>query len=472
MIIHAKRIEDILSDVRQPSASMVDDILTKASSSNSMYLEDVAMLLSVEDPLVLQKIFKKSGEVKEKVFGKRIVLFAPLYLSNYCTNNCLYCGFRKDNRDAVRKALTIKEVIQEAKALAAKGFKRILLVCGEEPRVSGIEYIIEAVVAIYKNTGIRIVHVNTPPMEVQDLRRLKTSGVGVYQVFQETYHRPTYAAVHPSGRKKDYDYRVSVMDRAIEAGFEDVGIGTLLGLYDYKYDVLATIAHSQYLFEQYGSHAHTISVPRLRPADGSPIKDAPFPVSDEEFKKIVAIYRLAVPCAGIVVSTREGADLRDEVIQIGASQISAGSKTEPGGYTEEVRSQESGVRRKVGRAAPTDSKPVEQFSTNDHRGLEEMIASIAQHGLIPSLCTTCYRVGRTGDDFTKKTLSGDMEKFCHVNAILTLQEYILDYARNGAKEVGMAAIEKGLCEMKEVNLKKEVLKKLDEIRQGKRDVYF
>ena len=344
MIIHAKRIEDILSDVRQPSASMVDDILTKASSSNSMYLEDVAMLLSVEDPLVLQKIFKKSGEVKEKVFGKRIVLFAPLYLSNYCTNNCLYCGFRKDNRDAVRKALTIKEVIQEAKALAAKGFKRILLVCGEEPRVSGIEYIIEAVVAIYKNTGIRIVHVNTPPMEVQDLRRLKTSGVGVYQVFQETYHRPTYAAVHPSGRKKDYDYRVSVMDRAIEAGFEDVGIGTLLGLYDYKYDVLATIAHSQYLFEQYGSHAHTISVPRLRPADGSPIKDAPFPVSDEEFKKIVAIYRLAVPCAGIVVSTREGADLRDEVIQIGASQISAGSKTEPGGYTEEVRSQESGEK--------------------------------------------------------------------------------------------------------------------------------
>jgi len=472
MIIHAKRIEDILSDVRQPSASMVDDILTKASSSNSMYLEDVAMLLSVEDPLVLQKIFKKSGEVKDKVFGKRIVLFAPLYLSNYCTNNCLYCGFRKDNRDAVRKALTIKEVIQEAKALAAKGFKRILLVCGEEPRVSGIEYIIEAVVAIYKNTGIRIVHVNTPPMEVQDLRRLKTSGVGVYQVFQETYHRPTYAAVHPSGRKKDYDYRVSVMDRAIEAGFEDVGIGTLLGLYDYKYDVLATIAHSQYLFEQYGSHAHTISVPRLRPADGSPIKDAPFPVSDEEFKKIVAIYRLAVPCAGIVVSTREGADLRDEVIQIGASQISAGSKTEPGGYTEEVRSQESGVRRKVGRAAPTDSKPVEQFSTNDHRGLEEMIASIAQHGLIPSLCTTCYRVGRTGDDFTKKTLSGDMEKFCQANAILTLQEYILDYARNGAKEVGMAAIEKGLCEMKEVNLKKEVLKKLDEIRQGKRDVYF
>ena len=458
MIIHAKKIEDILSDVRQPSASMVDDILARASSLNNLYLEDAAMLLSVEAPLVLQKIFKKSGEVKEKVFGKRIVLFAPLYLSNYCTNNCLYCGFRKDNRDAVRKVLTIKEVIQEAKALEAKGFKRILLVCGEEPHVSGIEYITEAVDAIYKNTGIRIVHVNAPPMEVQNLRRLKASGVGVYQVFQETYHRPTYAAVHPSGRKKDYDYRISTMDRAVEAGFEDVGIGSLLGLYDYKYDVLATIAHSQYLFERYGSHAHTISVPRLRPADGSPIKDAPFPVSDEEFKKIVAVYRLAVPCAGIVVSTREGADLRDEVIQIGASQISAGSKTEPGGYAS------------TGTALAM--QPVEQFSTNDHRRLEEIITSIAQHGLMPSLCTTCYRVGRTGDDFTKKTLSGDMEKFCQANAILTLQEYILDYARNGAKEVGMAAIEKGLCEMKEVNLKKEVLKKLDEIRQGKRDVYF
>jgi 2-iminoacetate synthase len=462
MAIDIKRIETILSVVEHPGASAIDNILAKASMLQGLSLEDTAMLLSADDPLALQRIFKKSAEVKEKVFGKRIVLFAPLYLSNYCTNNCLYCGFRKDNKDAVRKALSIDEVIQEAKILEAKGFKRILLVCGEEPKIAGIEYIIQAVNAIYKNTGIRIVHVNAPPMEIEYLKRLKKAGVGVYQAFQETYHRPTYEIMHPYGQKKDYDYRINAIDRAIDAGFEDVGIGSLLGLYNYKYDVLATIAHSQHLYEKFGSHAHTISVPRLRPANGSPIKDAPFPVSDIEFKRIVAVYRLAVPCAGVVVSTREGAGLRDEVMQIGASQISAGSKTEPGGYAEAVRSQQSGGR----------SKAVEQFSTNDHRSMEEMIASIAKNGLLPSLCTTCYRVGRTGADFTKKTISGDMGKFCQANAILTLQEYILDYAQNGASKVGMAAIERGLAEVKEPNLKKDVLKKLDEIKQGKRDVYF
>ncbi|MBI3399084.1 MAG: [FeFe] hydrogenase H-cluster radical SAM maturase HydG [Deltaproteobacteria bacterium] len=458
MIIDAKRIENILSDIKQPNAYEVDDILAKASLLNGLNLEDAAVLVSVEDPHILKTIFIRAGEVKEKVFGKRIVLFAPLYLSNYCINNCLYCGFRKGNKDAVRKALSIDEVMQEAKILEAKGFKRILLVCGEEPKVSSMEYIIEAVDAIYKTTGIRIIHVNSPPMDSVDLKRLKASGVGVYQVFQETYHRPTYALMHPSGKKRNYDYRLGVMDRAMEAGFEDVGIGSLLGLYDYKFDVLATLAHSQHLFKRFGAYAHTISVPRLRPADGSSVKDAPFSVSDLEFKKVVAVYRLAVPCAGVVVSTREAAVMRDEVIQIGASQISAGSKTEPGGYAS------------VGTVSTV--QPVEQFSTNDHRGLEEMIASIIRHGFMPSLCTTCYRVGRTGADFTGKTLSGNMEKFCQANALLTLQEYLLDYVQNGARELGESAIEKGLQEIKETGLKKEVLKKLDEIRQGKRDVFL
>ena len=311
---------------------MVDNILARASMLNCLCLEDSAVLLSVGDSIVLQKIFQRAGEVKEKVFGKRIVLFAPLYLSNYCTNNCLYCGFRKDNKDAVRRTLTMGEVTEEARVLEAKGFKRVLLVCGEDPKRSGIDYIVGAVEAIYKNTGIRIVHVNAPPMDIFDLKRLKASGVGVYQVFQETYHRPTYEIMHPSGKKRYYDYRLNVMDRAMEAGFEDVGIGSLLGLYDYRFDVLATIAHACYLFERFGAYAHTISVPRLRPAEGSPLQNMPFPVSDEDFKKIVAVYRLSVPSAGIVVSTREGEKLRDEVIHSGASQISAGSKTEPGGY--------------------------------------------------------------------------------------------------------------------------------------------
>ena len=462
MIIDSKKIEYILANAVQPAASAVDSILAMAEGLKGLSLEDAAVLLSVGDHATLERIFRTAGKVKEKVFGRRVVLFAPLYLSNYCTNDCLYCGFRKGNKDAVRKTLTMEEIIREAMALESMGFKRLLLVCGEDPKRSGIEYIVGAVNAIYENTGIRIVHVNAPPMEVSDLKRLKETGVGVYQVFQETYYRPVYEVMHPSGRKKDYDYRLNVMDRAMEAGFEDVGIGALLGLYDYKYDVLAAIAHSQHMYKKFGSHAHTISVPRLRPAYGSPLKEAPHTVSDMEFKKIVAIYRLSVPCAGVVVSTREGAGLRDEVVHIGASQISAGSKTEPGGYADEVRSQKSEVRSRV----------VEQFSTNDHRSMEEMIASILRRGLLPSLCTTCYRIGRTGADFTKRTLSGDMEKFCQANAILTLQEYLLDYAQNGAREMGRAAIEKGLEEIKEPGLKAEVLKKLDEIQQGKRDVYF
>ncbi|MBI5875020.1 MAG: [FeFe] hydrogenase H-cluster radical SAM maturase HydG, partial [Deltaproteobacteria bacterium] len=309
MIIDAEKIENILSHTTQTAVSLIDDILAEAGAAHGLSLEHAAALLSVEEPTLLQRIFKKAGEVKEKVFGKRIVLFAPLYLSNECVNNCLYCGFRKDNRDAVRKTLTIDEIIKEAKALEGMGFKRILLVSGEDPKVSGVDYLVDAVKAVYENTGIRIVHLNAPPMEIDDFRRLKDSGIGVYQAFQETYHRATYKTMHPSGQKKDYDYRLNVMDRAIEAGFEDVGIGALLGLYDYRYDALATISHSQHLYEKFGSHSHTISVPRLRPADGSPIGSAPFPVSDLEFKKIVAVYRLAVPCAGVVVSTRESAAL-------------------------------------------------------------------------------------------------------------------------------------------------------------------
>ncbi|MBI5049001.1 MAG: [FeFe] hydrogenase H-cluster radical SAM maturase HydG [Deltaproteobacteria bacterium] len=463
MIIDAEKIENILSHTTQTAVSLIDDILAEAGAAHGLSLEHAAALLSVEEPALLQRIFKKAGEVKEKVFGKRIVLFAPLYLSNECVNNCLYCGFRKDNRDAVRKTLTIDEIIKEVKTLEGMGFKRILLVSGEDPKVSGVDYLVDAVKVVYENTGIRIIHLNAPPMEIEDFRRLKDSGVGVYQAFQETYHRPTYKTMHPSGQKKDYDYRLHVMDRAIEAGFEDVGIGALLGLYDYRYDALATIAHSQHLYEKFGSHAHTISVPRLRPADGSPISHAPFPVSDREFKKIIAVYRLAVPCAGVVVSTRESSALRDEVIRIGASQISAGSKTEPGGYTLN-KFQISNFK--------FQNDSTEQFSTNDHRGLEEMIGAIAKNGFLPSLCATCYRVGRVGADFTDMTLSGNMEKFCQANALLTLQEYVLDYAKNGVRELGTELIAKGVEEIKNTGLKKEVLKKLHEIRQGKRDVFF
>jgi len=461
MIIDVQKIENILSDTGQPTTSLVNDILNRALSLNGLSLEDAATLLSVEDPVILQRIFNRAGEVKEKVFGKRVVLFAPLYLSNYCTNNCLYCGFRKGNATAVRRALTVDEAVSEAMALEERGFKRLLLVCGEDPERSRLDYIISVIEAIYKRTGIRVIHVNLPPMDTVDLKRLKATGVGVYQAFQETYHRPTYERMHPAGRKSDYLYRLQVMDRAIEAGFEDVGIGALLGLYDYRLDCLATISHSQYLFKRFGAHAHTVSVPRLRPAEGAPLKTAPYPVSDEDFKKVVAVYRLVLPSVGIVVSTREGIALRDEVVRIGASQISAGSRTDPGGYTSE-RFQISNFK--------FQNKAGEQFSTSDHRSLEEVIISIARGGLLPSLCTTCYRVGRTGALFTEIVRSGRMERFCQANAILSLQEYLQDYARDGVGEVCKEAISRGLEEIKDSTIKGEVLKGLERIKRGERDV--
>ncbi|MEE9590901.1 MAG: [FeFe] hydrogenase H-cluster radical SAM maturase HydG [Thermodesulfobacteriota bacterium] len=462
MVVDTDRIEKIIAKTKRPSIADVDKILERVDRLEGLSLEDSAVLLEIHDPDVLEKVYIKAGEVKERVFGRRIVLFAPLYLSNYCTNDCLYCGFRRNNIGESRSALTIDRVIKEAKTLEDMGFKRILLVCGEDPGVSTLDYIVSSVKALYRGTGIRIVHVNAPPLDVYGFRRLKEAGVGVYQVFQETYHRSTYRHMHPSGKKRDYEFRLETMDRAMKGGFDDVGIGALLGLYDYRYDCLSTIAHSRYLYGRYGTHAHTISVPRLRPAQGFAIGDIPFKVSDEEFKKIIAVYRLAVPSAGIVVSTREGNELRDDVIRSGASQISAGSKTNPGGYT-----LNAGISEVVGK-----KKVIEQFSIKDRRTVSEVIESIIKDGLIPSLCASCYRVGRTGKEFTKKTLAGDMERVCNANAILTLQEYILDYAKDGIKEAGINTIERGLEGIKEPSFKAEVLKRLIEIRKGRRDVYF
>jgi len=438
-----------LAALGEPAEAEALGVLEKASLAGGLSLEEAAILLSIKDSALLNELFRIAGEVKERVFGRRIVLFAPLYLSNYCTNGCTYCGFRSQNRDVPRKALTVDEAVSEAKALVAMGFKRVLLVTGEDPRW-GLDYITSCVRAIYERTGMRIVHVNAPPMDTDSLRELKKSGAGVYQSFQETYHRPTYAVMHPSGRKKDYDFRLDVMDRAMDAGFGDVGIGPLLGLYDYRFDSLASIAHSERLFKNYGTHAHTISIPRLRPAEAG-LDDAPYRVSDEELKKVVAVFRLSVPSAGIVASTREPAEFRATLIHTGATQLSAASRTNPGGYAGE--------------------KSLEQFSTNDHRSLIEVIRSIIDEGLLPSLCTTCYRVGRTGSEFTGKTMAGEMEKFCQANAVLTLKEYLLDYCQNGSKEALQKAIDEGLKGV-DPGIRKALAQKLDELEAGERDLFF
>ena len=453
--ISPDEIESLVNQSKEPDGRRLSLMLKEAEKCKGLSLEDAAALFSVKNPFLLEKLYDAADMVKKKVFGARVVLFAPLYLSNHCVNSCLYCGFRSPNKDLPRIALTEKELISEAEALEKMGFKRILLVTGEDERF-GIDYIAASVRAIYKKTGIRIVHVNAPPMDTPELKELKSAGVAVYQAFQETYHRPTYESMHPSGKKKDYDYRISVMDRAFAAGFKDVGIGALLGLYDYRFDCLSTIAHSKHLFENYGTHAHTLSVPRLTPASGSALDDEAVKrrrVSDEELKKIVAVYRLCAPSAGVVISTREPARLRSSLIRAGASQMSAASSTEPGGYAGKKRT-------------------LKQFSTLDGRSLLSVIVSVIKEGGMPSLCTTCYRTGRVGENFTKITNAGEMEKFCQANALLTLKEYLLDHPPNGLKDIFRDAMEKGFGEIKGQEIKKIVLEKLKELEKGKRDVYL
>ncbi len=450
MKIDVEKIEGLIKD-GGAALSHAPAILDKAADARGLSLEETAALLSIEDPALLQALYKTAGEVKEKIFGKRVVLFAPLYLSNYCTNGCLYCGFRSSSREVERTALTPQDAVREARVLEKMGFKRVLLVTGEDLRW-GLDYVISCVKAIYSGTGMRIVHVNGPPMDVPEFRELKASGVGVYQSFQETYHRPTYEKMHPSGRKRDYRYRLDVMDRAMTAGFDDVGIGALLGLYDFRFDCLSTIAHSHHLYREFGAHAHTISIPRLRPAKG--LEEAPRAVTDEDIKKAVAVYRLSVPSAGVVVSTREPARLRSFLIRAGASQLSAASRTSPGGYA-------------------GNGEALEQFSTNDRRTLHQVLSSVAEEGLLPSLCTTCYRVGRVGRDFTEKTMAGEMNKFCQANAILTLKEYALDQRGDGAAlETVDKAIASSMDEVKDPVVKKALLEKLEELEKGKRDLFF
>lgn len=392
----------------------IREILAKSLDLQILSTSEVSDLTALSDRDLWIEVFDVARQVKEKVYGKRVVLFAPLYLSNECVNDCAYCGFRKGNREARRKSLSVEEAVTEASVLAERGYKRLLLVTSEHPKLTGVDYIERVVDAIYRNTDIRILHLNAPPMSVDNFRRLKATGIGVYQCFQETYHLPTYRQMHPAGPKADYEWRLRVMDRAIEAGFEDVGMGVLLGLYDWRWDVVALIAHARRLIKKYGFGPHTLSVPRLQPAQGSRVQNSRYAVSDEDLKKIVAIFRLALPYVGVVISTRESAELRNELFLIGASQVSAGSRTSPWGYMH--------------------GGDTEQFETGDKRPLEEVIDKIASLGLIPSLCTACYREGRSGERFRHLAQDGAIKKFCHENAILTLKEYVENYTSGERKE--------------------------------------
>ncbi|MGV8145518.1 MAG: [FeFe] hydrogenase H-cluster radical SAM maturase HydG [Alkaliphilus sp.] len=452
-IIDENRINTLLEKESVLNKSEILNIINKAKDCHGLNVEEASVLLNIQDDKILHELFETSKYIKNKIYGNRIVIFAPLYTSNECTNNCLYCGFRVANKDLHRKTLNNEEIVLEAKAIEEQGHKRILLVCGEDSNVTDINHIVDAVDTIYKNADIRRINVNAAPMNVEEFKRLKDIGIGTYQIFQETYHRETYKRMHPTGSKSDYDYRLTAIDRAYEAGIDDYGIGVLLGLYDYKFDVLATLMHAEYLNKKYGVGPHTISIPRLRPAFNSGLDKVPYKLSDEDLKKIVAVYRLTVPYTGIILSTRESAKLRDELLSLGVSQISIGSKTSPGGYEK-------------------DDKEAKQFETSDERNMDEMLEVVCNQGHMPSFCTACYRNSRTGEAFMELAKGADIHGFCQPNAILTLKEYLIDSANENLRKQGEKLIKKEIEGIENSKVKLVVEERLKRIENGERDLYI
>ncbi len=437
-------------------ASRVREVLVKASAMQGLDPEDVAVLATISDPELIHELFETAKKVKEGIYGRRLVLFAPLYVTNLCQNECLYCAFRASNKDLVRRSLTQDEIAAEVKIMIDQGHKRLLLVAGESYPKEGFQYVLDCLDTIYKTTHnageVRRANVNVAPLSVEEFKQLKAAGIGTYQIFQETYHHETYHKVHLGGKKKNYEYRIDAMDRAMEAGIDDVGVGVLFGLADWRFEVLALMQHVRHLEQKFGVGPHTISVPRLEPAHGSDMAShPPRPVGDLEFRKIVAILRLAVPYTGLIMSTRESAEIRRETFALGVSQISAGSRTNPAGYADE-------------------KFDASQFSLGDHRGLDEVIRDITSLGYIPSFCTACYRLGRTGADFMDLARPGDIKDHCDPNALSSFVEFLLDYSSPETKEVGEKSIGKFLDEMTPQQ-RKNAETMMKKVREGKRDIY-
>jgi 2-iminoacetate synthase len=437
----------------------VTEVITKSLNKNRLSLFETAILLNTEDPELVELIKDGARTLKEKVYGKRIVLFAPLYVGNYCSNNCRYCGFKASNKNALRKTLTKEELIENVKALEEHGQKRLILVFGEH-RVYTADFIADTVRTVYevkKDHGeIRRVNINAAPFDIDGFKTVKESGIGTYQVFQETYHHQTYSTCHTSGRKSDYDYRLTALDRAMEAGIDDVGIGALFGLYDYKFEVMGLLRHVNHLEACYNVGPHTISFPRIQDASEYDLDDK-YSVTDEQFTKLVAILRLAVPYTGLILTARESRQVRDEVLAFGCSQIDAGTKLEIGAYAENP-----GVDQNLNK---------EQFKINDDRTLNEVIDELLDGDYLPSFCTACYRKGRTGQHFMEFSVPGFIKNFCTPNALLTLAEYIVDYASPSTAEKGWKVIERNIELMDEVYHDK-VKERIERIKAGERDLYF
>jgi 2-iminoacetate synthase len=457
--INEQEIEGILSAQKRPEPARVKELLAKAREMRGLSINEVACLSLVDQPELLAEICSTAKQIKEEIYGSRLVLFAPLYISNRCSNECTYCAFRATNTKLTRRTLTQEEIAEETRILIRQGHKRILLVSGEALPQQGFQYILDSIATIYATKvgpgEIRRVNVNLAPQTVERFRQLKDAGIGTFQLFQETYHRPTYAAVHLKGSKRDYDWRTTSFDRAMEAGIDDVGIGVLFGLYDWRFEILAMMQHIHHLEQKFGVGPHTISFPRMEPAVGSDIASRPpHPVSDADFLKMIAIMRLAVPYTGMIMSTREGATVRRETLEVGISQISAGSRTDPGGY-------------KDGEGNPNGS----QFQLGDHRSVDEVVRDVVSLGFVPSFCTACYRTGRTGQDFMDLAKPGEIKYHCHPNALSTFQEYLCDYAGPVTKSAGENLISIELQHM-DGQQTACALPMLNKVRGGERDVFI
>lgn len=462
--INDDEIERLLKEAEHPEPGEIREILAKSQAKVRLEPMETAKLLQVEDPDLLQEMFSLARKVKEEIYGNRIVFFAPLYVGDKCINNCIYCGFRRDNKFIERKTLTDDELREEVRLLESKGHKRLILVYGEHPDYDA-DFIAHTIRVVYDTKvgrgEIRRVNINAAPMTVEGYKKLHEAGIGTFQIFQETYHHETYKKLHPKGdMKSDYQWRLYGLDRAMEAGIDDVGIGALFGLYDWKFEVMGLLYHTIHLEKTFGGVGpHTISFPRLEPALNTPfVQNTKYKVSDDDFKKLVAVIRLSVPYTGMILTARESPEVRREVIPLGVSQIDAGSRIGIGGYSE---AEKGYVPEK------------EQFHLGDIRSLDEVVREICSMGCIPSFCTADYRSGRTGEHFMSLAKPGFIQKYCMPNAVLTFKEYLLDYASEETKIVGEKAIENQLKAFEKENPKRRqfIQEKLDLIEHGQRDVY-
>ena len=448
------------AEKNKSNRDLINEILARAKDCKGLSHREAAVLLECELEDENERMRLLAQEIKQKFYGNRIVMFAPLYLSNYCINSCVYCPYHRSNKNIARKKLTQEEIAREVIALQDMGHKRLALETGEDPVNNPIEYVLDSIKTIYsikhKNGAIRRVNVNIAATTVENYRKLKEAGIGTYILFQETYNKDSYEKLHPAGPKHDYAYHTEAMDRAMEGGIDDVGVGVLFGLNLYRYDFVGLLMHAEHLEAAMGVGPHTISVPRIRPADDVNPDDFSNAISDEIFAKIVTVLRIAVPYTGMILSTRESEITREKVLKLGISQISGGSRTSVGGYVEPEAAEDNSA----------------QFDVNDKRTLDEVVNWLLKLGYIPSFCTACYREGRTGDRFMSLVKSGQIANCCQPNALMTLKEYLEDYASNDTKLKGEAVIAEEMTNIANEKVKNIAASRLEEIAEGKRDFRF